>query len=86
MENGKMIKFEITVAYEDESFEEVLERLSAKVPEAYVRVLKLHGPSGGWPSIEVIIPEVNVRKFAEWYCEDDADWWEDAIKEEADVL
>lgn len=86
MEKVKMTKFEISVAFDDETFEELLERLSAAVPSAYVRVLKLHGPSAGWPQLEVIIPESDIATFAKWYCEDDADMWEEMIRGDAESL
>jgi hypothetical protein len=83
MEKVEMVKFEATVAFEDETFEEVLERLGVAMPDVYVRVLQLKGPSGGWPSVEVALPETQIAKFAEWYCADDAAMWEEEFREEA---
>lgn len=72
-------KFEIDIAFEDESFEEVLERLGKALPNVFVRIIHLEGPGGGWPNIEVVLPENEIRAFAEWFCEDDADMWEEEI-------
>jgi hypothetical protein len=83
MEKVEMVKFEATVAFEDETFEEVLERLGVAMPDVYVRVLQLNSPSGGWPSIEVAMPVTQIAEFAEWYCEDDAAIWEEAFRDEA---
>lgn len=76
-----MVKFEVDVAFEDESFESVLERLGAAVPEAFVRVMTLSGPGGGWPVLEVMMPEELIGKFAEWYCADDGQYWVEEIAE-----
>jgi hypothetical protein len=78
-----MVKFETDVAFEDESFEEVLERLGAALPEVFIRVVRLVGSGGGWPTIEVILPETQIAEFAKWYCEDDAEMWAEAIAAEA---
>ena len=86
MKKVKMVKFETDVAFEDESFEEVLERLGAAVPEVFVRVVRLVGSGGGWPTIEVILPETQIADFAKWYCEDDADMWGKILMEEAVAL
>lgn len=75
----EMVKFDVDVAFEDESFEELLERLGREVPSAYVRILKLEGPGGGWPHVEVVIPKADVVKFCEWYCWDDKSMWEELI-------
>lgn len=81
-----MIKFETDVWFEDESFEEVLERLNKAVPSAFVRVLMAKGSGGGWPTIEVLIPKSDVRKFAEWFDKDEAPFLEEAFLEEGIAL
>lgn len=70
-----LVKFETDIAYEDETFEQVLARLGEQVPSASVRVIKLKGSGGGWPTIEVTIPKDEIKKFADWFCggEDDAE-------------
>ena len=82
----EMVKFDVDVAFEDERFSELLERLGKEVPSAFVRIVELEGPGGGWPLIEVIIPKADVRKFAEWYCEDDAVMWEEEFLESAETF
>lgn len=81
----EMVKFEADVAFEDESFEKVLERLGKEVPSASVRILRLEGFGGGWPTIEVTIPRDDVMKFAEWYGGDDAVMWEEEFLLSAEV-
>ena len=83
MENIKMVKFETDVAFEDETFEEVLERLGKAMPDVFVRIIRLVGFGGGWPTIEVVMPESQIAEFAEWYCADDAAFWEEAFRDEA---
>jgi len=83
MENAKMVKFETDVAFEDETFEEVLERLGKAMPDVFVRIVRLVGFGGGWPTIEVVLPETQIAEFAEWYCADDAPMWEEEFREEA---
>ena len=82
----EMVKFGVDVAFEDETFAETLENLGREVPSAYVKIVMLNGPGGGWPVIEVAIPRADVRKFAEWYCEDDAEMWEEEFLEWAEVF
>jgi hypothetical protein len=82
----EIVKFEVDVAFDDESFEEVLERLGREVPNAFLRIVRLVGSGGGWPTIEVIIPKNEIRKFAEWYCRDDADELEIGFLEDAVAL
>jgi hypothetical protein len=41
------------------------------------------GFGGGWPTIEVVLPETQIAEFAEWYCADDAAMWEEEFREEA---
>lgn len=82
----EMIKFETDVCFDDESFEEMLERLNAAVPTAYVRVLRANGSGGGWPTIEVLIPKSDVRKFADWYSKDEAEFLVESFLEEAIAL
>jgi len=79
----EMVKFEVDVAFDDEEFIDVLVRLGRDVPEAAVRIVKLVGSGGGWPVLEVRIPRESVRKFAEWYCADDVEFWEEALAETA---
>jgi len=82
----EIVKFEVDVAFEDESFEEVLERLGSEVPNAGVRIVRLVGSGGGWPTIEVMIPKNDIRKFAEWYCKDEADELENMFLGDAVAL
>lgn len=82
----ELVKFEVGVAFEDESFEQVLERLGNAVPEAFVRILRLEGFGGGWPEFEVLIPRNLIGKFAEWYCESDAEMWKEEFEAEAIAL
>ena len=82
----EMIKFETDVCFEDENFEETLERLNAAVPTAYVRVLRANGSGGGWPTIEVLIPKSDVRKFADWYSKDEAEFLAEEWISEAAAL
>jgi hypothetical protein len=79
-------KFEIDIAFEDESFEEVLQRLGKALPNVFVRIIHLKGSGGGWPNIEVVLPENEIRAFAEWFCKDDADTWEEEILAELEAL
>ena len=80
-----MVKFEIDVAFEEdeESFAEVLERLGAAVPEAFVRIVKMEGSGGGWPTVEVIVPEELIGKFAAWYSGEEDEELAEALAEEA---
>ena len=80
-----MVKFEIDVAFEEdeESFAEVLERLGAAVPEAFVRIVKLSGSGGGWPAVEVVMPEELIGKFAEWYSGEEDEELAEELAEEA---
>lgn len=81
-----MVKFEIDVAFEEdeESFAEVLARLGAAVPEAFVRIVRMEGSGGGWPTVEVVMPEELIGKFVEWYNGGDADEeFAEALAEEA---
>lgn len=75
MEMGKLVKFEADISFEDETFEEVLADLGRKVPSASVRIVKLVGSGGGWPTVEVTIPQDRIKEFADWYCggEDDGE-------------
>lgn len=43
----EMVKFDVDVAFEDETFAETLTRLGEAVPSAYVKILELSGPGGG---------------------------------------
>lgn len=82
----KLVKFGVDIAFEGEEFGEMLERLGAAVPEAHVRVIKLIGSGGGWPEMEVVIPEDKIGEFAKWYSEDDAEELEEEFREEAVAL
>jgi hypothetical protein len=83
MANMNMVKIEIDIAFEDEEFGETLERLSKAVPSAYVQVWSYHGPGGGWPAVEILLPADQIPTFAKWYCEDDAAMWEQVLTESA---
>lgn len=74
MKMEKLVKFEADVSFE-ETFEETLADLGKKVPSAFVRIVKLVGSGGGWPTVEVIIPQDRIKEFADWYCggEDDGE-------------
>ena len=76
-----MVKIEVDIAFEDEEFGETLERLAKAVPEAFVKVWKYRGPGGGWPAVEIILPREQIPLFAKWYCEDDAELWEESFME-----
>ena len=43
-------------------------------------------PAGGWPVLEIVMPRADVKSFVEWYCADDADYWESEILEGAKSL
>lgn len=82
----EMVKFEVDIAFDGENIGEMLEKLGKAVPSAYVRVLELVGPGGGWPVIEVMMPKSDIRKFAEWYDEDEVEFWEEALVPYAKAL
>ena len=73
-----MVKFEIDVAFDDdeESFVDVLARMGAELPEAFVRIVNIDGIGSGWPVIEVVIQEELIGKFVKWYSggEEDAEY------------
>lgn len=80
-----MVKFEIDVAFEEdeESFAEVLARLGAAVPEAFVRIVRMEGSGGGWPTVEVVVPEELIGKFAAWYSGEEDEELAEELAEEA---
>lgn len=80
---NNMLKFEADFAFADETLEEVLARMGKEVPEAHVRIIELFGCGGGWPTLEIVIPEESLSKFAKWYCADDAAMWEEIFLEES---
>jgi len=83
MKTENLVKITVDVAFEDEEFGEMLERLSEAMPEVYVRVLRYEGCGGGWPEIEVLLPEEMITEFAEWYCADDVDYWVEEFRDSA---
>jgi len=85
MKGQEMIKFEVDVAFEEdeESFVEVLARLGAEVPEASVRIVRLEGSGGGWPTVEVAMPEELIGKFAAWYSGEEDEELAEALADEA---
>lgn len=64
-----MKKFEVDITFDErtENIGMVLEEIAAKMPNVWVRVIKVVGPGGGWPMMEVMMPEEAVAEFAEWY-------------------
>lgn len=71
----KMKKFEASIYYrDDEEFQDALERLSREVGDVQVRVIDecpMH--SGGWPIVEIVMPEELIAKFAAWQTDEPDD-------------
>ncbi len=77
----KMIRFEMDVAY-DETFEEMLEEWGQKYPYVFVRMIQLRGPGGGWPVLEIAIPESEAKNWlvaVGWEPDEADDILEDAV-------
>lgn len=72
-----MKKFELDVAFEEGELQDLLVQWCTEMPELFIRIISLNGPAGGWPVIEVMMPEEQIGKFAKMYCEDDAKMWEE---------
>jgi hypothetical protein len=66
MSTGKFIKIEdFDLAWDDttETFESLLEEIGQKFPEAFIRVEKMIGVGGGWPTVDVVLPESDFEEF-----------------------
>ena len=66
---------------ESETFSECLAKLSVEVPSAFVKILNLEGPGGGWPNCDVIVKSEDLDKFWKFFgCdEDDIEWMSEYI-------
>jgi hypothetical protein len=56
-----------------ENFEEMLEQLTKEAPSAFVKVVKAHGPGGGWPQCQIVVLEDELNACLEFFGFDEYD-------------
>lgn len=71
------------IAWDDtsETFSDVLAEIGTKFPEVFIRIRAIEGPAGGWPTIDIMIPDSKLETFLENLGFDESDfdiWREDA--------
>jgi hypothetical protein len=64
-----MKKIELDIAFEDSLIESML-IWSERCPRVYTRIVQMNGPGGGWPVMEFVAEESDLR---EWLIEFDCD-------------
>lgn len=78
---------ETDIAWDDvpgsgESFAFQLESLNKLIPDSWVKVLKEKGSGGGWPTIEIAVPEDKLETLAEWLGQaDDMDFFMEYVSD-----
>lgn len=71
--------FDCAFDYPAETFGQMLEKLGREVPTAFVKVHRETGSGGGWPQCEIIVNEVDLEKFLEFFGHDDVDWYRNEV-------
>lgn len=61
-----MRKIELDVAY-DESLEETMTLWGEMFPKVFMRIARRAGDSGGWPILEFVADDADLRKFLVTY-------------------
>jgi DNA polymerase III epsilon subunit-like protein/predicted DNA-binding transcriptional regulator YafY len=65
--------FEVDVAFEEGTLDDVLKDFKAKFPEGEADVVVSEGAGGGWPIVDFSVPEGREEDFGKWYNGDLAD-------------
>lgn len=69
-----MKKIELDVAWDSyESLESLLAEYGSRFPRIHMRVERLAGSAGGWPEIEFVGTDADLREFLEFYGADAID-------------
>jgi hypothetical protein len=75
-EMSKYIKIEdIDLAWDNtsETFNDILEEIGQKFPNAFLRIVRIVGSGGGWPTIDAVMPESDFEAFMENLGHDSSD-------------